>query len=63
MLYDLEKNNINQLSLWNIWNEISKEVVIKEVFRKSKLEEKLENIDINLLTPIEALNLLHNYKK
>jgi len=38
------------------------EIVEKEVFKNSKIEQKLRKIDVNNLTPIEALNLLNELK-
>lgn len=48
-----------QLSLW----EVDVEPVIKYVKKESKIEKKLSMIDVNNLTPIEALNLLSEMKK
>ena len=61
MLLNLEKSNIHQLSIWNIWNNNEK-IIIKEVINKSELEKELENININSLTPLDALNFLNKYK-
>ena len=41
---------------------ISNEAEIKIVKEKSKIEEELKNLDLNDLTPIEALNKLNELK-
>lgn len=53
-------HEFNQMSLWNFWTEIKEKIVYKE--KKSEVEEKLKNIDVNSLTPLEALNLLSELK-
>jgi len=62
MLKELEKehNTIKspQLSLWSITIEPE----IEYIKEKSIVEEELKNIDINSLTPIEALNKLSELK-
>jgi len=67
MLLNLEKTNTHQLSLWELINGCPNNYsnVEKNTTKKIeyKLEEKLKNIDINSITPIEALNLLSNLKK
>ncbi|MDP5039020.1 MAG: DNA mismatch repair protein MutS [Candidatus Gracilibacteria bacterium] len=52
-------NNFNQMSLGNIG--IEEKIVYKEIY--SKIEEKIKKIDLNNLTPFEALNLLNELKK
>jgi DNA mismatch repair protein MutS len=63
MLQKLEKThkNIsnNQLSLWEVYIEPE----IKIIEKKSEIEEKIKSIDINNLSPIEALNFLNELKK
>lgn len=54
-----EKSN-NQLSLGQLSNIVEEKVVYKET--KSKIEEEIKNLDINNLTPIEALNIIHKFK-
>lgn len=54
-------HEFNQMSLWNFWTEIKEKIVYKE--KKSEVEEKLKNIDVNSLTPLEALNLLSELKE
>lgn len=53
----------NQMSLWSIWLEtkIVEKIIYKEV--SSNFENKLKEIDLNNLTPIEALNYLNEFKK
>lgn len=62
-LLELEHNKISwtQMILWNIEPEVK--IIEKEVFRKSFVEQELTKIDINNLTPIEALNKLSELKK
>ena len=63
MLIKLEQNNTQQLTLWNFWNIQEKpKTIIREVNKKSEIEEKINSIDINSLTPIDALNLLYELK-
>jgi len=63
MLKKLENHSFSnsQLSLW-IAEEQEIKIVEKVIYKKSNIEEKLENININNLTPIEALNLLSKLK-
>ncbi len=64
MLKILQKQEIKQLSLWIFDIEKKEEkVIIKEVEKKSIVEEELQKIDVNNLTPIEALNLINELKK
>ncbi len=62
MLNKLEKmhnKNISpQLSLWEIIEKNSEEIIYE-----SEIETKIKNIDLNNLTPIEALNFLNELKK
>ncbi len=62
-MLELEHNKISwtQMLLW--WIEIEQKIVEKEVFKESKVEKELQKIDINNLTPIEALNKLSELKK
>ena len=62
MLLKLENEKNTQLSLW-ILDDNREKVIIKEVNKKSKIEEKIEKLDINSLTPIEALNFLYKLKQ
>ena len=61
MLLNLERSNIHQLSIWDFWNNNEK-VLIKEVIKKSNIEKELEKLNINSLTPLDALNFLNKYK-
>ncbi len=63
MLRQLEQEHskASQMSLWSMWNRVS-EPEIQYIEKKSEVEEELENIDVNNLTPVEALNLLSNLK-
>jgi len=64
MLLKLEKSNISQLTLWNFWKiQEKQETIIKEINKKSDIENQIEELDINSLTPIEALNFLYELKK
>lgn len=58
---ELEHTKWNQLSFWNIIEPEIK-IVEKEVFYNSKIEQEIENIDLNNLTPMEALNKLSELK-
>lgn len=59
-LLELEHNKISakQLSIWV--SEIEEQ--IKYIEKKSEVEEELKKIDINSLTPIEALNIISELK-
>ncbi|MDD5769841.1 MAG: DNA mismatch repair protein MutS [Candidatus Gracilibacteria bacterium] len=58
-LRNFENNhNFNQLSLGNFQTEIKEKIIYKE----SEIEKELKNIDVNSLTPIEALNLINKWK-
>jgi DNA mismatch repair ATPase MutS len=37
-------------------------IIEKEVIRTSEIEQKIKKIDVNNLTPIDALNLLSELK-
>ena len=64
MLLKLEQNNTQQLTLWNFSNIQEKQKTITvEVNKKSKIEEKIEKLDINSITPMDALNFLYELKK
>ena len=58
---ELSHKNIwtNQLKIWEIFSEPE----IKIIEKKSEIEEKIKNLDINNLSPIEALNFLNELKK
>ncbi len=59
--FEINSQNFTQLSLVDkIEPEIK--IVEKEVFRDSIVEQKIRKININNLTPIEALNLLSELK-
>lgn len=60
---ELEHNNIktNQMSLWEIIEPEIK-IIEKEILCKSIVEQDLDKIDINNLTPMEALNILSELK-
>ncbi|MDD2870809.1 MAG: DNA mismatch repair protein MutS [Candidatus Gracilibacteria bacterium] len=62
-MLELEHNKVSgtQLFLGNFEPEVKK--VEKEVKKESKVEKELQKIDINNLTPIEALNVLSELKK
>lgn len=62
-MLEMEHNKISwtQMLLW--WIEIEEKVVEKIVKLESKVEKELEKIDVNNLTPIEALNKLSELKK
>jgi DNA mismatch repair protein MutS len=65
MLYNLESNSKshNQLSLINLlWEENREKITIKQAESKSIIDKKIEELDINSLTPINALNFLNNLK-
>lgn len=60
-LANFENNHtFAQLSLWNFSSEIKEKIVYKD--KESEVENKLKSVDINNLTPIEALNLLWELK-
>lgn len=63
MLKKLEEEHtgtrVSQLSLWDLW--VKREVKIVE--KESVVEEEIKNIDINNITPIDALVILQELKK
>ena len=61
MLRDLENSDSNQFSLWTL--EDNTKIVIQKVPAQSVIEEELASLDINSLTPIESLNILHKMIK
>ena len=62
-MLELEHNKISwtQMLLW--WLEPDVKIVEKQVKIESKVEKELKNIDLNNLTPIQALNKLSDLKK
>lgn len=62
-MLEMEHNKVywNQLTLWLLEKDIK--IVEKKVKKESKVEEKLKEIDLNNLTPIEALNKINELKK
>lgn len=60
-LLELEHNKISwkQLSFWI--NHVEKE--IEYIEKKSEIEEEIKKIDLNSISPIEALNLLNKLKE
>lgn len=64
MLSVLENTSLSnaQLSLWDFSSKIEEKIIIKEVEKESEIEEKLKNINLNNLTPIDALNLVNDLK-
>jgi DNA mismatch repair ATPase MutS len=65
MLNSLESKELSnsQLSFGDFDKKVEEKVIIKEIEKKSEVEEKLKHIDLNNLTPIEALNLVNELKK
>ena len=61
-LLELEHNKISwtQMLLSSIEPEVK--IIEKEVFCKSEVEQELSNINIDNLTPIDALNLINKLK-
>ena len=63
MLRTLEKNSFSNSQL-DLWFDTKKtQIIEKIIYKESEQCNKLKNIDINNLTPIEALNLLSQLKK
>jgi DNA mismatch repair protein MutS len=67
MLNSLENKELcnSQLSFWNFdeFNKkIEEKIIIKEIEKESEIEERLKNINLDNLTPIEALNLINEFK-
>lgn len=58
---ELEHSRVfwNQLTLWS---EKVVEIVEKEVYRDSEVEQELKKIDVNNLTPMQALSKLNELK-
>jgi len=65
MLLKLENKELSnsQLSFWNFNTKIEEKIIVKEIEKKSEIEEKIKKIDLNNLTPIDALNLINEFKK
>jgi DNA mismatch repair ATPase MutS len=63
MLRELEKSHLQtaQMSLWGL-AEPEVQVVEKIVGKESQVEKLLEQIDVNNMTPMEALNKLSELK-
>ena len=61
-LLELEHNKISgtQMLLWNTIQDVK--FIEKEVIRISIVEQELKNIDVNNLTPMEALNKISELK-
>lgn len=53
------ENNNRQLSLTWIYEKEEK-IIYKE--NKSEIEEEIKNIDLNNITPLEAMNIIYNLK-
>lgn len=53
-----QTHTFNQMSLWNFEVKVEEKLIYKE----SEVEKKLKSIDVNSLTPLEALNLLSELK-
>jgi len=67
MLLKLEQQDLwaRQLDLWSLVNPIEKvevKIVEKEVNKPCEIEEELKKINVENLTPLEALNTLNNLK-
>lgn len=52
-------HGFSQLSLWNFWSEMKEKIVYKT---DSLIEQELKHIDVNALTPLQALNILSTLK-
>jgi DNA mismatch repair protein MutS len=63
MLRELEKSHLQtaQMSLWGL-AEPQVQVVEKIVEKDSEVENKLRDINVNNMTPMEALNMLSELK-
>ena len=62
MLVKLENEKNPQLSLW-LLNKNHNNNVIKEIIKESDIEKQIKNLDINSISPIEALNFLYKIKQ
>ena len=64
MLSILENSNLSnsQLSLWDFSSNVNEKIIIKEIEKKSEVEEELKNINPNNLTPIQALWIINDLK-
>ncbi len=51
----------SQMTLWSLWNISQPSVEIVE--KPSKLDSELQDLDINNLTPVGALNLISKWKQ
>lgn len=59
-LQNFENKFSGQLSLWNFWVEVKEKILYKE--KESEIEKELKKIDVNNLTPMQALSLLGDLK-
>ncbi len=62
MLKILEAKNNNTFKQLSLVDSFEPKVVEKKVVLESEVEKELKNIDLNNLTPIQALNLLNELK-
>ena len=53
-------HGFSQLSLWNFSQELREKIVYKTA--ESLIEQELKNIDVDALTPLQALNILSTLK-
>lgn len=61
-ILELEHSSGSQLSFWNL-NNLEIKTVEKEVIKESNIEKEIKAIDLNNLTPMEALNKLSELKE
>lgn len=59
---DLWARQLDLASLVNPTEKVEVKIIEKQVSKPSKLEQELKNINLDGLTPIEALNTLNNLK-
>ncbi len=64
MLKVLENASISnaQLSIWDLNPQVEEKIIFKQIEKDSIVEKKLKQIDIDSITPIEALSILNNLK-
>ncbi len=55
-----QTHSFSQLSLWSLWVKVEEKIVYRD--KESEIENEIKKIDLNNLTPIQALNILSELK-
>lgn len=62
MLYKLEKDSNNVKKQMFLWDFKDKDIEVKYIEKESEVEKELKKIDLNNITPIDALNKISELK-